>query len=103
MRADDDLREPAPDFYVEDIRLRLRMDEMPPERYVALEAHTWMLAGPLVFRYPDPDVDAHVRRVYELISDRGNLDELRRTWLTPEEYRHVQDEIEEMRDPDYEL
>jgi hypothetical protein len=59
---------------------------MPPERYVALYAHRWMLLGPLVYRYPDPEVDAHVRRVYELLSDYKNLHELRRQWLSPSSF-----------------
>jgi hypothetical protein len=73
------------------------------ECYVALYAHRWMLAGPLVYRYPDPEVDAHVRRVYELLTDYKNLDDLRREWLSPEEYEGVQAEIATMSDPDYEF
>jgi hypothetical protein len=46
-----DPRETAPASYSETIRARLRIGEMPPERYVALKAHRWMLAGPLVYRY----------------------------------------------------
>jgi hypothetical protein len=73
-----DERELAPPDYVEHIRSRLRIDDMPPERFVALYAHRWMLAGPLVYRYPDPEVDARVRRVYELLTDYEGLDDLRR-------------------------
>jgi hypothetical protein len=100
-RRDEDAREPAPAVYVETIHSRLRIGEMPPERYVALEAHRWMLAGPLTYEYPDPDVDAYVRRVYELLTDYENLDELRRQWLSPEELRQVDAEIKEMKDSDY--
>jgi len=98
----EDTREPAPATYVETIRSRLHIGEMPPERYVALQAHRWMLAGPLVYRYDDPEVDAHVRRVYELLMN-GDLDELRRQWLSPEELERVEAEIEAMNDPDYEF
>jgi hypothetical protein len=100
-QSHEDNREPAPAIYVETIRSRLRIGEMAPERYVALESHLWLLAGPLIFRYDDPKVDAHVRRVYELLM-HGDLDELRRQWLSPEEFERVQSEIQVMNDPDYE-
>ena len=100
-QSHEDNREPAPAIYVETIRSRLRIGEMAPERYVALESHLWLLAGPLVFRYDDPEVDAHVRRVYELLM-HGDLDELRRQWLSPGEFERVQSEIQVMKDPDYE-
>jgi hypothetical protein len=101
---DPDEREPAPAGYdLEHMRSRLRISEMPPERYVALYAHEWMLFGPLVYRFPDPEVDAHVRRVYELMKDRENLGALRREWLTSEEFARVRQEEEAMNDPDYDF
>lgn len=98
-----DEREPAlPGYDVEHVRSWLRVGEMSPERYVALYAHRWMLGGPLGHRYPDdPEVDAHVQRVKELMRDWDNLDALRRQWLSPDEYTRVQAEIEQMNDPDY--
>ena len=74
---------------------------MPPERYVALEAHNWLLAGPLKYRYPDPEVDAHVRRVDELMRDWKNRDALRAAWLTPEELKQVQAEIADIEEKGY--
>jgi hypothetical protein len=96
-------RELAPASYVETIESRLHMHEMPAERYVALYAHKWMLGGPLSYRYPDPAVDAHVRRVEELLLDFENHDKLRREWLSRDEYERVQAEVEAMNDPDYEF
>ncbi len=94
-------REPTlPGYDLEHVRSRLRVGEMSPERYVALYGHRWMLAGPLAYRYPDPEVDAHVQRVYELMRDWDNLDALRRHWLSPDEYARVQAEVERMNDPD---
>jgi hypothetical protein len=97
----DDGREPAPASYVETIRTRLRIGEMPPDRYVALEAHRRMVAGPLVHKYPDREVDAHVQRVYALLTDYDHIDVLRRQWLSSDEYERVQAEIERSDDPDY--
>ncbi len=93
--------EPNP-YSLDDVRARLRIGEMPPERYVALHAHKWMVAGPLAHIYSDPEVEAHVRRVEQLLRERGNLDSLRREWQSAEEYERVQAEISRMRDPDYE-
>jgi hypothetical protein len=41
-----------------------------------------------------------VRRVEELLRD-GDLDALRKQWLSAEEYERVQAVIAEMNDPDY--
>jgi hypothetical protein len=87
-------------YTVDQVRSRLRIGEMPPERYVALEAHKWMFAGPLAYSYEDTEVEAHVRRVEELLRD-GDLDALRKQWLSAEEYERVQAVIAEMNDPDY--
>lgn len=73
---------------------------MTPERYVALWSHKWMLGGPLAYSYSDPEVEAHVRRVEELLRS-DDLDAVRKTWLSPEEYERVRAEITEMQDPDY--
>lgn len=61
--------------------------EVPPERWVALHAHTLLFAGPLAKRYADPTVDAWVGRVMELL--RGDLDALREEWLSPDEQAEV--------------
>jgi hypothetical protein len=90
-----------PSYDVEHVRSWLKVGEMSPERYVALYSHRWMLGGPLGHRYPDPEVDAHVQRVNELMRDWDNLDELRRQWLSPDEYTRVQVEVEQMNDPDF--
>ena len=99
-----DSREPARGLYLEDEYLQgvLRVGEGSPERFVALEAHRWMLAGGLARRYPDPRVDAYVRRAETLMHDHARHEELRQRWLTREEYDRVMAEIEEMKRPDYE-
>ena len=87
-------RRPAPPGFIETVRDLLPIGEMPPERYVALHGHEWLLAGPLEFSYPDPEVDEFVRRTYELLRDSENLDRLRHDWLSPEELERVQAEKE---------
>ena len=82
-------RAPASRQEVEWISGHLGIREMPPERYVALNAHKWMAASILSRRYPDPELDLYVRRVEQLLLDWRNLDALRREWLSPEEYEQV--------------
>ena len=89
-------------YTIEDVRSILKIGEMTPERFVALTRHRWMLGGPLGFRYDDPEVDAHVRRVNRLLrSSDEELDALRRQWLSAEEYERVRAEIAEMSEPGY--
>lgn len=86
--------ERAPDDYVARIREILPVGEMPPERWVALNAHGIVAASMFTYRYPDPEVDSYVQRVLELLLDYENRDALRRAWLSPEEYEQVRREAE---------
>jgi hypothetical protein len=74
---------------VEWLSNHLPIKEIPPERYVALNANYWMAASIFRRRFPDPDVDSYVRRVEELLFDWRNLEALRREWLSPEEYEQL--------------
>jgi hypothetical protein len=87
-----DTREPAAPDYVARIREFLPIDEMPPERWVALNGHSVLVGGMFACRYPDPVVDTYVRRVNELLHDHARWEELRRQWLSAEEYERVRRE-----------
>lgn len=92
MDPANDTREPAAPDYIARIREFLPIDEMPPERWVALNGHTILVAGMFACRYPDPVVDGYVRRVNELLHDHAGWETLRRRWLSPEEYERVRRE-----------
>jgi hypothetical protein len=90
----DTTREPAPPDCVARIRQILPIGEVPPERWVALNAHGIILQSMFTYRYPDPEVDSYVQRVNELLLDHAGRDSLRREWLSPEEYEQVRREEE---------
>lgn len=96
-------RPPAPPDLVRTVPQILPIGETPPERYVALHAHGWLAASFLTYTYPDPELDAYVRRVDELMRDRDNHDLLHQAWLTPVEYRRANAEVRRMTADDYEL
>jgi hypothetical protein len=74
------------------------LEETPPERWVALNAHTIVLGTVFTYRYPDPELDGYVRRVEELLDDWRGSEALRREWLTSEEYDQVLREEHQVRE-----
>jgi hypothetical protein len=90
------MREPASPECVEFMRELLPLGEMPPERWVALNAHTILAGRMFTYRYPEAELDRYVRRVDELLRDHANLDALRRHWLSPTESERVQCEQEQV-------
>jgi hypothetical protein len=65
------------------------IDDMTPERYVALRGDGWGAGTIFTVRFADPEMDAWVRRAGELMFDWQNRDALEREWLSSEEYEQV--------------
>jgi hypothetical protein len=85
-------KSPPPPPSVATVRELLPIGEMTPERYVALHGHAWLAASMFSYRYPeDSEVDQFCLRVTALLKEHEHWDELRREWLSPEEYAQVQE------------
>ena len=69
--------------------------ELSPEEYAARNAHLWSAFSFDDFRYEDPELDAWIARLGDILFQRKGaptLRELRERFLTPEERRAVEKE-----------
>jgi hypothetical protein len=68
-----------------------------PEEYAAREGHMWLCFSFDDYRYSDPDVERWVHRLGDILFRRDgapSLDDLRAHYLSEEERRQIQSEIE---------
>jgi hypothetical protein len=98
MTDQPDEREPASPGYESAARRLFPIEEMSPERYVALHGDGWGAGTIFTVRFADPETDAWVRRAGELLFDWKNRDALQREWLSPEEYEQVKQKGQSDRD-----
>jgi len=89
VELDDYQREPASTQCVAFMRELLPVGELEPERWVALNAHTIVAGTMFTYAYPEPELEAYVRRVEALLFDHSSHEALRRRWLSPQEQERV--------------
>ncbi len=72
--------------------------EQTPEEYAARNAHKWMSFSFDDFRYADPELDAWIARLGQILFKRPgapSLEALRAKYLTPSELEALERESEE--------
>ena len=73
--------------------MNLPYQEMSPEEYVARHGHGWGCFSLDLHRYRDPEIEAWVRRLGELMHDVRAMERCRRLYLSADEYAQVQREL----------
>ena len=68
---------------------------MSPEEFVARRSHGIMTFTLDHYDHGDPETNAWMKRVGELLRSIEECDRCRREWLTPEEYAAVQEALAE--------
>jgi hypothetical protein len=69
--------------------------QLSPEEYAARRGHLWALFSLDEYPYRDPTLGAWVRRLGEILHNRGELERCRQRFLTPEELEAVRKKAEE--------
>jgi hypothetical protein len=75
--------------------------EMSPEEYAARHSHTWLSFSFDEYRFANPDLDAWIQRLGDILRGRNGaptVEALRQTLLTDLDRARIRQEIEAMRD-----
>lgn len=94
MVSNDDDR-PLADPGREQHAMQLRAEGLSPELWAARYAHTVACSSLDEFRYRDPELDAWIRRMHEVLRSPSLLEECRARLLSEDERQRIAAEADE--------
>ena len=78
------------------INLHFPWREMSPEAYAAQYSHQIGAYAFHLYRFRDPAIGRWARRLGEILTNPDEMEKCRREYLTPDEYAHIQQVIDDI-------
>jgi len=73
-------------------------ETMTPEEYAARNGHGWLMFSFGSHSYRDKKLEAWAHRLNEILSSNELMEQCRNSFLSPQERKQIEEEIQRMRD-----